>query len=119
MGRRKGSKNKPKKDEQKPIFIKETILDSSHSSLIKRGRGRPRKIAIVPQVEKLEFKSIKRSPATLLVSNTNYHDDNGCSYFKICKGVNTKEENKTCFNPLYFIDKLQRKCKELKTNMEE
>ena len=44
----------------------------------------------------------------------NYPDNNGCSYFNHCRAINFKGENKTCYNPLFFIDKLKRECKELK-----
>jgi hypothetical protein len=90
MGRRKGSKNKPK------IYGSTPKLASESLTFIKK--------------ETVVTESIKKEK---------YVDDNGCLYFSICKNINAKKENKTCYNPNYFMDKLDRKCSELKKKAEE
>jgi hypothetical protein len=46
-------------------------------------------------------------------------DDNGCIYFNLCKKIMTTQgQNKTCFNPGYFLGKLNRGCKQVNCSKE-
>ena len=43
-------------------------------------------------------------------------DDNGCTFFNWCKNINKDGlVNCTCFHPIYYMDKLERKCTQLGT----
>jgi len=72
----------------------------------------------LPKTQETETKyepKERKQPEPLVVAGEKYPDNNGCSYFSICKGLNSKKENVTCHNPIYFMEKLNRKCSELKS----
>jgi hypothetical protein len=56
----------------------------------------------------------EKKERVLEVKEEKYPDNNGCNYFNLCRAINLKGENKTCYNTIYFIDKLKRECTELK-----
>jgi hypothetical protein len=63
----------------------------------------------------LEHKQAEKTPLlTEEEQKIKHPDDNGCMYFNICKKIkDDKATNKTCYNPRYYIDKLDRKCSQL------
>jgi hypothetical protein len=68
---------------------------------------------------KINIEKIDRPSKPILTEEElqeKYPDDNGCSYFHYCKKINQGKVNNICFNPKYFIDKLERNCGQIKTN---
>lgn len=67
---------------------------------------------IVDEIKKEEIPVEEKKQE--IIPEIKYKDDNGCSYFGWCKKTNKDGlVNCTCFNPMYFIDKIDRKCTQL------
>jgi phosphate starvation-inducible protein PhoH len=66
---------------------------------------------------KIKDKSIHTSLLTEEEAKEKHSNDNGCMFFNICKKEkDIKGINVTCFNPKYYIEKIDRKCTQLDSN---
>jgi hypothetical protein len=67
-----------------------------------------------PQENLTPLTFVKKERPIEPIIEENYPDNNGCNCFGYCKRINNNEIiNRTCYNPKYFIEKLERKCEQL------
>jgi len=78
--------------------------------------------ALKKQLKEMPETNLKINPLSFspkekiepIIIEENYLDNNGCSYFGYCKAINKNEViNRTCFNPKYIVEKLEKKCSQL------